>query len=1097
MRKFSVLLTALLLIGVSAVFGQERSISGKVLDSESGEPLVGVSISVVGADTGTSTDENGDFTVTLPDGFTKLRVEQTSYKTQEVTAAEGMVIRLVLSSTVLSEAEIEVSFNTKKGKGYVGSAQTVQQETIEKKSPSDITKALAGEFSGVRIATNTGQPGVESKVRIRGIASLNAGGDALYVVDGIPYGGDVSSIDPNDIVSTTVLKDATATAMYGARGANGVILITTKKGTAGSEGKIEVDLQTGINFRLLPMHDRITTPEEYMEAGWLGLANYFYMNSSTPNYDVAKQQATDNLWNMGGENELSGLPIAYNIWTQNDVIDPKTGKIRSGLGRKYSPESWQDHIFRIGKKYSAGVKISGGSDKTTYFTSINYLNDEGYYIRSKYNRLTATTNLDYSPKKWLTANFKAMYAYSTMNRLGQGDGANNGFNFVYYVPPIYPVFRHNPADGSLYKDEYLGGNQYDYGRELKRPFSLGINPAGALQLDQNLLQQHNLALSNFLKFEFIKDLVITITNGYNFNFQQASQILNKFYGDAQGVGYVYKTDQMFTDFTSRQQIAYKKTVSEIHNLDAMFGHDFRTLELKQLSANRSGMVKPYDFELDNAIKLRDASSTASDYTSESYMGEVRYNYDEKYFATANGSVYGSSNFAPGNQYGLFWSVGAAWNIHRELFMASAKKWISSLKVRANFGASGNDQIGSYRYTDMYSIINSYDQPAVNFVRKGNPNLTWETAYKANLGVDLELKKGKLYLEADLYNTTIVNTLAFRSVARSNGYNYIPVNDGKFRNYGLELMVKANLLKTRDVDVNFRVTGSYSKALVLANPRVNVKSKLVEMPLNDGRAVGHFIGDIYTRRYMGVDSETGFGQWEQWTDDNASKPDDPVLDTYIYEHEKTVDDNGNIVNKRDVQWVKEQITNDPNKASRFFIGKNAYPDVFGGFGIDASAYGFDFSASFEYLIGGYNYDRIYQNLMGDGLFGKSNYHKDIFKAWTPDNTNTNVPILLAGKVAQATASRPEYNGDWSDYGSDRFLISNTALKLSNVRLAYNFPHKMIEKVKLKSLSLWVRADNLFVLSHRKGYDPFTYFGGGNDRYQYTPLSTLVGGLKFTF
>ena len=158
---------------------------------------------------------------------------------------------------------------------------------------------------------------------------------------------------------------------------------------------------------------------------------------------------------------------------------------------------------------------------------------------------------------------------------------------------------------------------------------MGINPAGALQLDQNLLQQHNLALSNFLKFEFIKDLVITITNGYNFNFQQASQILNKFYGDAQGVGYVYKTDQMFTDFTSRQQIAYKKTVAEIHNLDAMFGHDFRTLELKQLSANRSGMVKPYDFELDNAIKLRDASSTASDYTSESYMREVRYNYDEK------------------------------------------------------------------------------------------------------------------------------------------------------------------------------------------------------------------------------------------------------------------------------------------------------------------------------------------------------------------------------------------------------------------------------------------------------------------------------------
>lgn len=1097
MRKFSVLLTALLLIGVSAVFGQERSISGKVLDSESGEPLVGVSISVVGADTGTSTDENGDFTVTLPDGFTKLRVEQTSYKTQEVTAAEGMVIRLVLSSTVLSEAEIEVAFGTKKGKGYVGSAQTIQQETIEKKSPSDITKALAGEFAGVQIATSTGQPGMESKVRVRGIPSLNASGDALYVVDGIPYGGDVSSIDPNDIVSTTVLKDATATAMYGARGANGVILITTKKGTAGSEGKIEVDVQAGVNMRLLPMHDRITSPEEYMEAGWLGLVNYYYYKQASPDLDSARLWTQKNIWSTGGQSDITSLAKQYNIWTQDDVIDPTTGKIRSGLGTRYRPENWQDHIFRIGKKYSAGVKISGGSDKTTYFTSINYLNDEGYYIRSKYNRLTATTNLDYSPKKWLTANFKAMYAYSTMNRIGQGENANNGFNFVYYVPPIYPVFLHD-ANGNLLKDDYTGGWRYDYGQngEYSRPFSMGINPAGALQLDQRLLQIHNLALSNFLKFEFIKDLVITITNGYNFNLQQLSSITNKFYGDAKGVGSVYKLDQMFMDFSSRQQIAYKKTLAEIHNFDAMFGHDFRTLETKQLEAQKRGMFKPYDFELDNAVQLRAAGSTASDYTAESYIGEVRYNYDEKYFATANGAVYGSSLFAPGHQYGAFWSVGAAWNIHRELFMASAKKWISSLKVRANFGTSGNDNIGNYRYTDLYSIVNNDNKPAASFVRKGNPDLTWETVYKANLGVDLELKKGKIYVEADLYSNTVTNTLAFRSVARSNGYNSIPVNDGKYRNYGLELLVKANLLKTRDIDLNFRITGSYSKALVLANPRTNIKSKLVEMPLNDGRATGHFVGDIYGRHYMGVDPETGFGQWEQWTDDNAAKPDAPVLSTYVYEHEKTVDDNGNIVNKRNVQWVKGQITNNPLEASAYFIGKNRFPDLFGGFGFDASAYGFDLSASFEYIIGGYNYDDIYSNLMEDGTFGSNNYHKDIFKSWTPDNKNTNVPILLAGQTLPKIGDRPAYDGTLSGYG-DRFLTSNTALRFSNVRLAYNFPHKMIEKIKLNSLSLWVRADNLFVLSHRKGYDPFTLFGGGNERYQYTPLSTLVGGLKFTF
>ena len=396
---------------------------------------------------------------------------------------------------------------------------------------------------------------------------------------------------------------------------------------------------------------------------------------------------------------------------------------------------------------------------------------------------------------------------------------------------------------------------------------------------------------------------------------------------------------------------------------------------------------------------------------------------------------------------------------------------------------------------MYKIVNSNDQPSIKFVRKGNPDLTWETVYKANLGVDLELKKGKLYFEADLYSNTVTNTLAFKSVAYSNGYNSIPVNDGKFRNYGLELMVKANLLKTRDIDVNFRITGSYSKALVLENPKTVIQGKEVELSLNDGRAVGHFIGDIYGRHYMGVDPNTGFGQWEQWTDDNAADPDAPVLDTYIYEHEKTVK-NGNIVNKRDVQWSKGNITNNPSKASRFFLGKNRYPDFFGGFGIDASAYGFDLSATFEYIIGGYNYDDIYSNLMADGVFGAHNYHKDMLKAWTAENRNTTVPIMLAGQAVAKNANHPEYNATWSGAG-DRFLTSNTALRFSNVRLAYNFPHKVIEKIKLNSLSLWVRADNLFVLSHRKGYDPFTYFGGGNERYQYTPLSTFVGGLKFTF
>ncbi len=1090
MRKFSVLLTALFLIGVSAVFGQGRSISGKVLDSESGDPIIGASVEVVGAQTGTSTDENGDFTVTLPEGYNTLRFTQTSYKSQDLTARDGMVVRLVLASEVLATAEIEVAMGTKMGKGYVGSAQTVTSETIEKKSPSDVTKALSGEFPGVQIATTTGQPGVSSSVRIRGIASLNASGSALYVVDGIPYGSDISAIDPSDIVTTTVLKDATATALYGARGSNGVILITTKKGTAGSEGKIEVDLQAGVNLKLLPMHDVITSPEEYMQISWLGMVNFLKQGAGFT-LDNARTRANSFLW----DDRVAGLNEYYNLWNTKDIIDPTTGTFNANAQRRYDPESWEEHLFHTAKKYMAGIKISGGSDKITYYTSFNFLNDEGYSINSNYRRLTALSNIDYSPKKWLTANFKAQYSFSNMNNVGQEDDSdNNAFVFVNAIPPIYPVFQHN-ADGSTVQDAFLGGNAYDYGMYagFARPFRAGLNPAGALQLDKSYTERHNVALSNYFKLEFVKDLIISITNGYNFNFANLGQLTNMYYGDGAGVGHLYKQHVGYSDFTTRQQVSYRKTLADVHNLDAMVGHDFRFQESKVFWGQKSQILKPNDIELGNAVRNVRISSSANDYIAESYMGEIRYNYDEKYFAIVNGSMYGSSYFAPGYRYGAFWSVGASWNIHRETFMAETRKWLSSLKIRGSYGTSGNDQIGNYRYLDMYGITNSDGKPSVSWQSIATPSLTWEKVYKTNVGLDLELKKGRLYLEFDVYNNLVVNNLDSRRTAPSLGYTSVPVNDGKFRNYGIELMLKSNVIKTRNFSLDLRATVANSKAILLENPKEFIKGHWIEMAMNGSRARGHYLGDIYIRHFKGVDPNTGFGLWEQWYDVGPNGSGNPVLDTYTYEFEQTVV-NGEVKRRReDVQWDKTQTTSNPNDASTIFIGKNVYPDLFGGFGFDVSAYGFDLSASFDYIIGGYNTDVIYANLMDDGYIGANNYHKDILKAWNPligEGQNTDVPGLLAGLYAG------DYQASYSTAG-DRFLTPNTGLRLGSVRLAYNFPKKMIEKLQLNNLSIWVVADNLFVLSHRKGYNPFTSFIGGNSISQYSPLSTVMGGIKFSF
>ncbi len=1100
MRKYSFLLTALLFfLGVTAVFGQGRSISGKVVDSESGDPIVGASVEIVDAQTGTSTDENGNFTVTMPEGYTKLKIENTSYATQTVVARDGMVVRLVATSETLTEVDVEVAMGTKKGKGYVGSAQMVSSETIEKRSPSDVTKALSGEVAGLQVVTSSGQPGVASTVRLRGVGSLNASSGVLYVVDGIPYGNDISAIDPSDIVSTTVLKDATATAMYGARGSDGVILITTKKGTAGTEGKIEVDLMAGANFRYLPMHDVITDPQQYMELSWLGLFNLIKAYSpGASNLQVGQYVNNRILWGAD-----LGMPVQYNLWNTRDIINSANGKFNSDVAKLYEPENWYDHMFHTGMKTGVGVKISGGSDKTTYYTSVNFLKDEGYYIQSDFKRLTTLTNLDYAPKKWLTANFKMQYAYYTMNNVGQSTtAANNGFVFVNSIPPIYPVFQH-AADGSVVQDKYLGGNAYDYGQYIgyARPYYPGINPAGALRLDRSFVTGHNLAVSNFLKFEFVKDLVFIVTNGYNLYMGDRSQLMNMYYGDGENVGRINYNSSLGLDFNTRQQLTYKKTFAAIHNFDMMLGHDFRNQEVQVKSGGKSELLKPNDIQLSNAVKMVSLEGSQTDYRSESYMGELRYNFDEKYFAIVNGSIYGSSYFAPGHRYGTFASAGASWNIHKELFMSEIrKKWLSNLKVKASFGTSGNDNIGNYNYYNMYALTNFDGLPGVLFGSIAEPNLTWETTYKFNTGIEFEIKRGRLYGEVEFYSNTTVNNLDSRTVAPSLGYSSVPINQGKYRSFGFEFMLKAHVIDAKNFDLNLRLTGARHNAIFLELPEEYVNGQLVEMVMNGNYAKGKSRGAIYTKTFLGVDPQTGWSVWRKYYDETTGT-ENAVLEPYRYLNQKTVDANGNIVLENPNAKLVSTVTSDYRQAAYEYIeGKLIYPNLYGGFGIDVSTYGFDISMAFDYIIGGYNYDAIYANLMGDGAIGTNNYHVDMLNTWShfqtaEHNKTTQVPILYSGQ-GYATANSAYY-ADWSNSSSTRFLTSNTGLRLSSVRVAYNFPKKMLEKIKLNNLSVWVSGDNLMVLSARRGYNPFTYLSGGNSSSQYAPLSTVVGGVKFSF
>ena len=389
MKKFFTLMTLCMLsLGMMA----EQQVSGVVVD-EKNEPIIGASIQVKGGTQGTITDYDGEFFLTVPDDATVLVVSYVGMQSQEVAVKRSIRVVLHEATEVIQEVVVTGYGSVSKG-SFAGSAQAVDAETIDKKSPSEISKALAGEVAGVQVINTSGQPGTNATIRIRGLGSVNASTKPLYIVDGVTYDGDISSIDPGDIASTTILKDATATSLYGSRGANGVIVITTKKGSSSDDGKIEVDVKYGANMHLLPMYDVITNPQEYVEMAWQSIYNSLPSSYDTP--AKRRREANNQLFSS------KGLPAAYNLWNQpgNQLIDA-SGKFFEDVRMQecyQNMSSWEDNIFRVGQKANAMVKISGGNEKVTYYTSYGYLKDEGYYIGSDYDRFTVRGNIDYNAK---------------------------------------------------------------------------------------------------------------------------------------------------------------------------------------------------------------------------------------------------------------------------------------------------------------------------------------------------------------------------------------------------------------------------------------------------------------------------------------------------------------------------------------------------------------------------------------------------------------------------------------------------------------------------------------------------------------------------
>ena len=1064
MRKLFLILMTLMACTWS-MQAQTRTYHGTVLDASDNEPLVGATIMPVGGGQGVAADVDGKFTLTVPANVTKAHVSYVGYTTQEVNLSDGMVVRLHSGAANLDET-IVVAYGTAKKSAYTGSASVVKADQIEKSVVTDAINALKGAVPGVQITSANGQPGAEPNVYIRGIGSLNAGTAPLYVVDGVPFDGSISTLNTRDIASMTVLKDAAAAALYGARGANGVILITTKQGRQGNV-KITVDAKWGGNSREITNYDVINNPVKYYELGYQSY-NFNYLNTG---YDAvsANLLANESLINALGY-PIFTAPAGQQLIGMNGLMNPYATLGWSDGSNFYTYDNWADEGYRNGFRQEYNIAASGATDKLNYYLSFGYLGDEGVIRNSNYNRLSTRASVDYQVKKWLKLGTNLNYTYI---KSGWPSGqtstglASNVFSIVNNMAPVYPFYVRN-AEGEIMTNPATGGPLYDYGTgddvSLRRNgYMPGANPIADLVYNYDR-DYHDVFNGRwFAEITPVEGLTITGNIGLMLDHYRNHSIYNPYYGTYAPYGGFAAQVSTRTRSLNIQGLAnYQKSWGD-NNFDFLLGYESYDWNNEYLQGEGMNLYDPNSWAVNNTLENtnRKGYGYSNTYATRGIFGRINYDYDGTYYASVSYRRDASSRFAPKKRWGNFFSVSVGWDISKMKFMEEAT-WVDMLKFKASFGQQGNDAVGNYyAYLDQYQLSGTDSWSDGELAYKGNPDLTWETSNAFNIGFDFSFFQGRLEGSLEYFQRQTSDMLYYRPVAPSLGYSSIPMNVGSIRNYGIEIDLNGTLVKTKDIAWTINVNGTWIQNKVLKlHPDLNGE-------FIDGSRIyreGDPMYQYYIVNYAGVAQEpvsvggTTYpaGSPLYW----AKDADGVEYKTPVYQTART---------------TNRKVTG------------NILPTFYGGFGTSFTCYGFDLSLSASYQLGGRMFDSGWLALMHQGGSNiGTNWHKDILKAWTPENTNTNIPALNSG------AGDNEISGVTTDYN----LVSSNYLSLDNITVGYTFPEKWTSKAGISGLRIYFAGENIAISSHRKGLDPRKGFTSANAQ-TYSAVRNLSGGVQFTF
>ncbi|WP_300441098.1 SusC/RagA family TonB-linked outer membrane protein [Christiangramia sp.] len=1075
-KRLHGLLTLLLVLVVQIGFAQEKTVSGTVLD-EDGLPLPGVNVIEQGTSNGTQTNFDGMYNISVEEGdvlvfsyvgFKSINVPVTSSDTYDVT--------LAADAAALDEVVI-VGYGTATKQSFAGTATTIEAEKLDVKSYSNISQSLAGEVAGVNVINTSGQPGTTSTVRIRGFGSVNGSRSPLYVVDGVPITSTetINSINPTDIKSTTILKDATATAIYGSRGANGVILITTKRGTAG-EDYIEVDVKTGVNDQIIPRYDVVRSPEEYIGYVWEGIYNRGVITGAANPVEYANARLfSDNY-----------VPVGYNLWnvdSASELINPETRMVREGVTRRYTPETYEDAAFDSAFRTEANVRFGGGNEKSTYFASAGYLNDDGYALNTGYDRFTTRLNVASNVKEWLDLGVNIGYAYSESLNNGQTVGSENVFEFADKTAPIFPVFLRDD-NGDLVPDPIFGGNQLDYGSFSgfrTRPQSDGLNPIGSALYDFVGTDRHELNGNISLDFNITEHLSFENKFGAQYAMDRFTSADNAFYGGGQGDGgTLFKADTETYTLNVLNLLRYNNQFGD-HTLEVLAAHETNNYDLSYNTAFKTKQVAQNLYELNNYVVAASPATGFNEGRSiESYFGQVNYDFVDKYYFTGSVRRDGSSRFV-NDKWGTFGSVGLAWVISGEDFLYN-NDLFTFLKLKASYGITGDQAgVGFYSGYDTFDINNLNDEISLSARGNGNPDLTWETSNMFQAGLEFGLGN---FLDGsvDYYRKLTDNLIFDRRVGPSQGIAVVTVNDGELLNTGIEFNLTGHLVNTGDFTLDLNVNGEILDNEIITmpiDPSTGENRILDPSDAPFAYSKGRSIYDIYVREYAGVDPSNGAPLWYRYFDDVNGNNIFDGDDTTITSLTPYLADNPDANIQRDVTDTYAQATEK-------YINKTAIPDVRGGIRLQGTFKNFNFSTQFLYSLGGHAIDFQYAELMSDrfGAVG-NNFHKDIANRWQFPGDMTSVPALTDNAFVNGTST------------SSRFVTSTDYLTLNNAVVGYTIPEDLLGATGIDLVNIYFSGDNLWAETAREGFLPYTSQSGNSGRRLYAPLTTVTMGVRVKF